>query len=148
MSNWIPIGVNAAAYIGGSLLGTWQSSPRVTCVVECPPPPPVADGLLAILREQLARCGPQNLTQQACRCDCDCGPGAFSVAVLFLTAFVAFACGLASGLVWSRIAPVRPPAVTAAVPPAISDPSALSPSSIGRARIPPGRIAALRDASA
>ena len=71
MGTWAGPLATAALHLLGSYWGS-AGSPRVHCVVECPSSS-VNSELIEVLREQLRRCGPQNLTLPACPA-CICSP--------------------------------------------------------------------------
>ena len=62
-----------ALQIAGSAVTAWVAAPRVHCgELKCPVRDPVNEALIEVLREQLARCGPTNLTGPGTvKCHCD-----------------------------------------------------------------------------
>jgi len=103
--------LSAAGAAIGSLLGSWRAAPTVVCRVEGAA---VDTAILDILREQLQRCGPQNLTVPHCpHCLCEAEHTAGSLAVLLgvvfglvLLSFVGGAC-LGSRLAAAQASTVR-----------------------------------------
>ena len=157
MFDWYSLASNAVSHAVGSYLGSSRSSPTVHCVVECPPPSPVNEGLLDILRDQLARCGPQNLTLPSASVVTRTCPSCFGTVVLALIVglivgagaghvahFVVASCSRGGGEAAPAVAKLRPAPPIADV----AERTATTPSGRGRARAPPGSLAVLRDASA
>ena len=118
--------------------------PSVLCQVEGPF---VNEQLLDILREQLARCGPPNLTVPPCPA-CRCEPSLVTCALL--VAGVVVLCGVcfALGIVAARCSPRLPlerdlpgqPAITSTS----ASPSSSAPSQPSASVLTPARLRALQ----
>ena len=113
------VGLLAGAQIVSNLLSaTW--SPAVRCVVDCEGSTRLNTELLEILRDQLARCGPQNLTVGTCaQCPaCVCEHSGLGVP-FFLLLLLASVVSAAGGALASRSRGARPalaPAPAEALP--------------------------------
>jgi hypothetical protein len=140
MPDWLAA---AAIWVGTRV---WGGNPACTCVVE---QAFIQPELLALLARQLERCGPSNLTVPACAA-CPAYPADNSLLLLSAGAVAGFSLGIAVTLLWTLLpcgGDVGHPQPAAAA--GASDPPAqlaeTTPSGVGRRRVPPGGIAALRD---
>ena len=144
----------AGGWVLGALSERWAGGGRqaavaeVTCRSSFEGPDTTADGLVGILREQLARCGPEHLQGTACPpCPtCPVPPGHYTGLDLCGAAVVGVALGVgfasAAWLAYSRPARAPAPPRVLAVEDDVAAPDTgaaiATPASPGRGRRPPG----------
>ena len=131
-----------ALQIAGSAVTAWVAAPRVHCgELKCPVQEPVSEALVEVLREQLARCGPANLTRvDAVKCHCDTSVANYltfwlAVALVFCSVALGVLIGVALERRRSSESPLPSRDAPAKVEPAGSQSAPSTPSTLRALRL-------------